>query len=335
MARRVLPGLIAIVALLAAAIPAPAPASSASSGDEVRVHTDLPYASRVGRGHLLDLYVPGRRSTTRRPLLIVMGGSGWFGDNGKAYASALAPFFTAAGFVVAGVSTRSSAQAKFPAQVYDVKAAIRWLRANARRYGIDPRRIAVLGDSSGGWTAAMAGLTSHALEGRVGVSGYPSDVQAVVDLYGPTDFAQMDEHMLPGACESFNTSFGLTDCHADPRSPESSLLGCPILTCPDKVRAANPSTYVTRSAPPFLIAHGALDGLVPLHQSTLLFEALDAAGAPATFYTVPGAGHDKSIVSPTHPEATVLRTAAAGGGPAMGRPTLETIERFLHQALRL
>ena len=331
MARRVLPGLIAVLALFAAATPAPA----SSSGEEIQVHTTIAYAPRVGRGHLLDLYVPGRRATSRRPLLIVMGGSGWFGDDGKAYASSLAPFFTAAGFVVAGVSTRSSAQAHFPAQVHDVKAAIRWLRAHADSYGIDPRRIAVLGDSSGGWTAAMAGLAGHALEGRVGVTGPPSDVQAVVDLYGPTDFAQMDEHMLPGACASFNASFGLTDCHADPRSPESALLGCPILTCPSAVRAANPITYVTKDAPPFLIAHGTLDGLVPLHQSTLLFEALDAAGAAATYYQVPGAGHDKTIVSPTHAEAPVLRTAAAGPGPATGRPTLETIELFLHQALQL
>ena len=89
---RVLLGLIAIVAVLAAATPAPA-----SSGGQTRIHPDIAYAAAVGRGHLLDLYIPGRRTKVRRPVLIVMGGSGWFGDNGKAYASSLAPFFTAAG----------------------------------------------------------------------------------------------------------------------------------------------------------------------------------------------------------------------------------------------
>jgi acetyl esterase/lipase len=275
---RILPGLIAILALLVAATPAPA-----SSGGEMQIHAGIAYAPAVGRGHLLDLYVPGRRTKVRRPVLIVMGGSGWFGDDGKAYAASLAPFFTAAGYVVAGVSTRSSRQARFPAQLYAVKSAIRWLRKNARSLGNDPRRVAVLGDSSGGWTATMAGVTGHvrSLEGHVGVTGYPSDVQAVVDFYGPTDFAQMNAHMLPGACDSFNRSFSLTACHDDPRSPESSLLGCPIQTCLSKVRSANPIAYVTSAAPPFLIAHGEQDALVPVQQIELLFETLTSAHVPS------------------------------------------------------
>lgn len=328
--------LLAILALMVINVVVTGSAS-ASAGNGIEIHTDIPYAAEQpagSRGHLLDLYVPPGHG--RRPLLIVMGGSGWFGDDGKAYAAEVAPYFTAHGYVVAGVSTRSSAQALFPAQVYDVKAAIRWLRAHARQYRIDPRRIAAMGDSSGGWTATMAGVTGHVrtLEGTVGVTGLPSDVQAVVDLYGPTDFLQMDEHMLPGACASFNETFGLTDCHSDPRSPESSLLGCPIRTCPDRVAEADPITYVSRDDPPFLIAHGRADALVPHHQSALLFAALDRHRVPATFYSVPGVGHDRGIVSPTAPEATIRRTAACHEpGPATGRPTLPTIGRFLRAAL--
>ncbi|MFD0525488.1 alpha/beta hydrolase [Paractinoplanes durhamensis] len=300
--------------------------ADANAGPGFEVHANIAYAAPVGagtRGHLLDLYLPRQPGPKRRPLLIVMGGSGWYSDNGKAYAADLAPFFTKAGYVVAGVSTRSSRQAKFPAQLHDVKAAIRWLRANAGTYDIDPRQVAVMGDSSGGWTAAMAGLT--------GDPGRSTDVQAVVDLYAPTDFLTMDAHMLPGACDHFNHAFGLTECHADPRSPESSLLGHPIRTRPDLVRKASPMTYVTKHSPPFLIAHGERDGLVPTHQSDLLFAALAAAGVPATYYLVPGAGHDKRIVSPANEQAIVRRTA--GTSPPGTRPTLATIEAFLHSSL--
>ncbi|WP_203817998.1 alpha/beta hydrolase [Paractinoplanes ferrugineus] len=329
--RRVLGLVLTVVAVMFAG----EPAADAGTGPGFDARTDLAYAPAQpagSRGHLLDLYLP-RSGGRSRPLLVAMGGSGWHGDDGKAYAAQLAPFFTGAGYVVAGVSTRSSSQAVFPAQLHDVKAAIRWLRAHATTYGIDPGRIAVLGDSSGGWTAAMAGVTGHvaALEGDVGVTGPPSDVQAVVDLYGPTDFLRMDAHMRPGACDTFNRSFGLTDCHSDPRSPESALLGRPIRTVPDRVEQANPITYVTGRAPAFLIAHGELDGLVPTRQSEMLFDALAAAGVPATYYLVPGAGHDKRIVSPANRPAIVRRTA--GAGPAGTRPTLTTIEEFLRRTL--
>jgi acetyl esterase/lipase len=324
------------VLTVAAVMFAGEPTADAGTGPGYDVHANIAYAPAepaTSRGHLLDLYVPRQPAPARRPVLIAMGGSGWFGDNGKAYAAQLAPFFTKAGYVVAGVSTRSSSQAKFPAQLYDVKAAIRWLRAHSDAYGIDPRRIAAMGDSSGGWTAAMAGLTGHnaGLEGTVGVTGPPSDLQAVVDLYAPIDFLQMDAHMLPGACAGFNRSFGLTDCHADPRSPESALLGAPIATIPGQVKKANPMAYVAKHSPPFLIAQGERDGLVPVHQSDLLFSALRKAGVPATYYLVPTAGHDKRIVSPANAPAIVRRTPTAG--PAGARPTLTTIEAFLRRSL--
>jgi acetyl esterase/lipase len=265
------------------------------------------------------------------------GRSGWLGDDGKSYAEEIAPHFNAAGYVVAGVSTRSSLQAQFPAQVHDVKAAIRWLRVHAHEYRIDPSRFAVMGDSSGGWTATMAGVTGDVarLEGNVGVTGVSSRVQAVVDLYGPTDFLQMDAHMLPGACDSFNQTFGLTDCHNDPKSPESLLVGCPIQSCPSAVRAANPITYVSRNDPPFLIAHGQADALVPHHQSELLFRALKAKCVSATFYSVPDVGHSREIVSPANPPASVTSTHNCHGRPGLSnKPTLTTIESFLNHALR-
>jgi acetyl esterase/lipase len=300
-----------------------------------RVLTGLDYAPADppgGRGHTLDLYLPDGDGPW--PLLIACGGSAFLDDGGSYYAAELAPWFTEAGFAVAGVCTRSSGQARFPAQVHDVKAAIRWLRTHAGEHGLDPDRFAIMGDSSGGWTATMAGLTAGRpeLEGTVGETGGSSRVQAVVDLYGPTDFLQMDAQMLPGACASFNELMGLTACHDDPGSPESRLMGFPIQTRPDDVRAANPCTYAAATAPPFLIAHGQLDALVPHGQSAVLFEALAAAGAEATFFSVPEIGHDKGIVSPALPEA-VVRSTSSRGTERETRPTLETIERFLRSVL--
>jgi acetyl esterase/lipase len=333
-----LPRIRIVLATVLTAI-ALAPAVPAPAATGVPVYTDIPYAAAEpegSRGHLLDLYVPDGQG--RRPLLIVMGGSAWLGDNGKDYAAQLAPHFTAAGYVVAGVSTRSSAQAQFPAQVHDVKAAIRWLRVHARDYGIDPSRFAVLGDSSGGWTATMAGVTGdvRSLEGDVGVTGVSSRVQAVVDLYGPTDFSQMDANMLPGACEFFNDLMDLSDCHNDVGSPESRLVGCAIQTCPERVQAANPVRYVTPNDPPFLIAHGQQDMLVPHHQSELLYAALKRACVPATFFSVPDAGHAKDIVSPDNAESVVRSTVHCRDvAPRATRPTLDTIEAFLDNALHV
>lgn len=324
-----------VTAALAAAAIAPAtPASAAGT----TVYNDIPYAAaepETSRGHLLDLYVPDGRG--QRPLLIATGGSAWLGDDGKEFAEELAGHFTAAGYVVAGVSVRSSAQARFPAQVHDIKAAIRWLRANAREYRIDPARVAVIGDSSGGWTATMAGVTGDVrwLEGDVGVRRGSSRVQAVVDLYGPTDFTRMDAAMLPGACDFFNDLMGLTDCHDDIGSPESLLVGCAIQTCVPRVQAANPIRYVSRHDPPFLIVHGQQDMLVPHNQSELLYPALQRACVPATFFSVPGVGHSRDVLSPDNAESVVRATAHCRGvTPRATRPTLDTIENFLDRALR-
>jgi len=298
-----------------------------------RVLTGLDYAPADppdSRGHRLDLYLPDGDGPW--PVLIACGGSAFLDDGGSYYAAELAPWFTGAGFAVAGVCTRSSGQARFPAQVHDVKAAIRWLRAHAGEHGLDPDRFAIMGDSSGGWTAAMAGLAGDHLEGSVGETSGSSRVQAVVDLYGPTDFLQMDAQMLPGACATFNELMGLTDCHDDPGSPESRLMGFPIQSRPHEVGAANPCTHVHTDAPPFFIAHGQLDALVPHGQSELLFGALAAVGAEATFFSVPGIGHDKGIVSPGVPEA-VVRSTSSRGTEREARPTLEAIERFLRSTL--
>ncbi|TYB71449.1 alpha/beta hydrolase [Nonomuraea sp. PA05] len=336
--RRTLGLVVAAAALLASAVAQP-PAAAAST-DGVAVHKDIAYAPAQpegSRGHLLDLYVPTQAHRALRPVLIVTGGSAWRRDDGKEWAAQIAPRFTAAGYVVAGVSVRSSEQAVFPAQVHDAKAAVRWLRANAATYRLDPNRFAMMGDSSGAWASAMVAVTGDvpALEGAVGVTGVSSAVQAAVDVYSPTDFLTMNAQMLPGACQTFNAQMGVTDCHDDPGSPESQLIGCAIQTCPARARAANPITYVSRGDPPILIVHGQADTLVPHGQSWLLYRALERACVTATFYSVPGVGHSTAILRPDVTKPAAHATSRCRPQPVKRlerRPTLDTIGAFIERA---
>lgn len=292
----------------------------------------IPYAE----GRLLDLHLPEQADGTA-PLVIWSSGSGWMRDDGKEGAAAIAPVFTAAGFAVAGVSVRSSAQALFPAQVQDVKAAIRWLRAHAAEHGIDPDRFAAMGDSSGGWLALMAGFTAEVaeLEAPDADTGVSARVQAVVDFFGPTDFLQMDEHMLEG--RAFQEFLGIDGNHAHPGSPESRLVGGPIDERREECERANPIRYASRDAPPLLILHGQADPFVPHHQSELLFSALAEHGAEATFYSIPNVGHERTYLEdPALAEGYVVRETRAGGQREVTDappPSWETVRRFIRNAL--
>jgi acetyl esterase/lipase len=157
---------------------------------------DLDYAPpepATSVGHKLDLYLP-LPGKTPFPIVIWTAGSAWMGDTGKRQAEIVAAQLLPRGIAVAGVSVRSSSQAVFPAQVHDIKAALRWVRANATKYSLDPNRVGIMGSSSGGWSAAMAASTgnlSH-LEGTVGVTGHSSAVQAAVAFYPqPTSYQWM------------------------------------------------------------------------------------------------------------------------------------------------
>jgi acetyl esterase/lipase len=201
--------------------------------------------------------------------------------------------YLGAGYAIASINYRLSQHALFPAQIEDCKAAVRWLRAHAAQYGLDAARFGAWGPSAGGHLVAMLGTTGNVAELDVGEHLEASSrVQAVVDYFGPTDFLQMDAHRMPKG-----------KVHDAADSPESELVGGPIQENADRVAAANPITYVSPDAPPFLIVHGELDPLVPHHQSELLVAALKRAGVPVTFYTVVGAGHG-GFTDPAVPEMT-------------------------------
>lgn len=242
-------------------------------------YRDLEYGKVGDKSLALDIYIPDD-AKGRLPLVVWIHGGAWrAGSKDRTPARRLVE----RGYVVVSISYRLSQEEIFPAQIHNGKAAIRWLRANAGKYHIDPKRIGVWGSSAGGHLVALLGTSGgvKALEGTGGHADQSSRVQAVCDFFGPTDFLQMDAHAPAGA--------RLVHDAAD--SPESQLVGGPIREYKDKVARANPITYVTEDDPPFLICHGDRDPLVPHHQSELLHAALKKAGVEVTFHTVEGAGH--------------------------------------------
>ena len=188
------------------------------------------------------------------------------------------------GYAVVSIDYRLAPQYTFPAQIDDVKAAVRWIRANAAQYHFDPNRVGVFGGSAGGHLAALLGTSGGVSELEdlsMGNPQYSSRVQVVVDFYGPTDLLKMQDQN-PG-CYPVDAN--------DPLLPPSLLLGCAVQSCPDKAATANPMTYISSDDPPFLILQGTADCLVPWQQSQMLHEALRAKGLNSTLYLLQGAEH--------------------------------------------
>jgi acetyl esterase/lipase len=244
------------------------------------VDRNLAFATVNGRNLELDLFRPEKQEGALPVVVWIFGGA--FRVDNKVAQTHAATWLIHHGYAVAVISYRLSGEALFPAQIHDCKAAVRWLRANSAKYNLDPEQIGVWGPSSGGYLSAMLGVTGDvkSLEGDLGNLDESSRVQAVVDFYGPSDFLKMDEARLPDGQWHYPTD-----------SPESQLLGAPIQEVPEKVREANPITYVNGSAPPFFILHGTDDLLVSVNQSELLFAALKDAGVESSFFKLVGAGH--------------------------------------------
>jgi acetyl esterase/lipase len=306
---------------------------------------DLDYAPpepATSLGHKLDLYLPPVGSKPF-PVVVWTTGSAWLGDTGKRQAEIIAAQLHPRGFAVAGVSVRSSSQATFPAQIHDTKAAIRWLRANSTKFGLDPNRVGIMGSSSGGWAAAMAAATANLshLEGTVGVTGHSSAVQAAVAFYPPTDFLSMDAWAIrrcaPGARE-----LGMKEgyCHDDVSSPESRLVGCAIQSCRDKVRAADPAGYVSATTAPIMIFHGNSDAAVPHNQGERLYMAFNKICRDAVFVSLPKAGHGPVTAFLTDDavrEGATIRSTSTDGctvtNPILYKPTWQTVINFLEKYL--
>jgi acetyl esterase/lipase len=234
---------------------------------------DVPYAA-LSPSQKLDIYLPDKGDGPFPVIVSIHGGAFRECDKGDEQINPMLEGLKR-GYAVVSINYRMSGEAKFPALVQDVKAAVRWIRANAGRYHFDPRRIAAWGGSAGAYLATMLGTSAGAPELEdltLGNPDQPCNVQAVVSWFGPTDFGMMDEWLAESGLES---PPGMEHNAAD--SPESLLLGAQITTVPDLVKAANPETYITRAAPPFFLQHGTVDAVVPVQSSVRLAEKLAKA----------------------------------------------------------
>jgi len=228
-----------------------------------RKFLDIPYATQ-SPAQKLDIYLPEDGDDPFPVILSIHGGAFMGCDKADAH---IMPMLVGLqrGYAVAAINYRLSGEAQFPALVQDVKAAVRWARANAAHYALDPERIASWGGSAGGYLSTMLGTSVGIAELddlSLGNPDQPSNIQAVVAWFGPTDFLKMDDQLAENgllAPPGFR--------HSEANSPESLLLGQKITEIPEKVAAANPETYIQPGAPPFLLQHGTRDPVVPVQQS--------------------------------------------------------------------
>ncbi|HKH47652.1 MAG TPA: alpha/beta hydrolase fold domain-containing protein [Thermoanaerobaculia bacterium] len=258
----------------------------------------------------LDLLVPSGASAPV-PVVVWIHGGGWFQGSRTPIPSGVSALCSR-GFAVASIDYRLTADAVWPAQIQDCKGAVRWLRAHAGQYGLDPDRFAAWGESAGGQLANMLGVSgglgtvsvgsvSVDLEGTMGGNaGQSSRVQAVVDWFGHSDLLRL-------------RFYPATTLHDPPGSPESKLIGGPIQKNPERAATASPVSFVSPDDPPFLILHGTIDDLVAFNQSEILADALRSRGVPVSFVPVPNVGH---------------------GGPSFSSTTnLQTVYQFLDDRL--
>ena len=264
---------------------------------EPRSFRDLVYATPGGAPLALDVYLPAR--TVQPPLVVYVHGGAWNAGNKTQYPE----FLVDQGFAVASLDFRSTDVAPFPANVHDIKAAIRYLRTRAPELGYRADRIAITGASSGGHLAALVGVTSGvaALEGEEGTHrGESSAVQAIVSWFGASNLTTILQQSTP---------FGL-----NVRVPAlKRLLGDLPENVPDRARLASPVFHVDAKDPPLMLLHGDQDQQMPINQLHELDGAYARAGLKAETLVLHGVGHD--------------------GGPFFGGEPAQRVVEFLRRTI--
>jgi acetyl esterase/lipase len=240
--------------------------------------TDIPYGHAGGHPLLLDILRPAESSGDPLPVVIYIHGGGWHGGERTSTPNQL---LAGAGFFTASISYRFSGEAPFPAQLHDVKAAIRWLRGNAEALGIDPDHIGLWGHSAGGHLSTLAALTANnpAFEGDSGSPGIGSGVQAVVPISAPTEFL-IDWYAVDRRPVHEDGEFAILQL----------LVSVPVAR-QEVAKAASPLWHVQEGAPPHLLIHGDEDDVVPVGQARAHVAALRLAGNDAELIEIPGMDH--------------------------------------------
>lgn len=270
---------------------------------------DIAYAT-TSLAQRMDIYIPENGNGPFPVIISIHGGAFMMGDKADGQLNPMLEGLKR-GYAVVSINYRMSGEAIFPALVHDVKAAIRYVRANAAKYKLNPDKIAAWGGSAGGYLSAIAGTSGDikSLEDlSLGNAAYSSKVQAVVDWFGPIDFLQMDLQLKA-------SGKGKPD-HSEANSPESKILGKQITLIPELVAVANPTTYISSDDPVFFMQHGSEDRLVPTEQSVNFAAALEKVlGKDKVYFEIlKGANH---------------------GGPAFETPeNLQKIFQFLDRHLK-
>lgn len=263
----------------------------------VRMERDLVYVPDGDNAQRLDLYLPVATPEHPLPLIVHIHGGGWSG--GSKFPCPLL-HLVGRGYALASVEYRFSQKAKFPAQIQDCQAALRWLRANSAKYHLNPEKVGVVGGSAGGHLSALVGMAGgkQAFPEIGGHEDVSDQVTCVCNIYGPANFAtvmqQADEDVNVRNVFPFNK----------PGDPYSALIGASLNSDRDKTNAVSPVHYASRDNPPMLILHGTHDALVPYAQSVELANTLKAQGVEVWLQTLPGSGH---------------------GGAAFGKPGITTL----------
>lgn len=260
------------------------------SQDFSKKWTDINYAGDDKAFHTLDIYLP-KIAKTNYPVVVLIYGSAWMSNSGKGSdMNTLGSALLNAGYAVVTPNHRSSSDTLYPGQIHDIKATIRYIRANCQQYQLDTTFIGITGSSSGGHLAALAGTTNNVheytidsitmdIEGNLGnCNEYSSNVDAVCDWFGPTDMLIID------SCRG--SSFG-----APGQTPEELLIGENKSENKSKFMLVNPITFIDSTDSPFLIFHGDADVVVPYCESEVLFESLKQHGVQSEYIIVPGGQH--------------------------------------------
>ena len=244
---------------------------------EVQLQPNLEYVTGGGSAQNLDLYLPPTKSGLL-PVVVYVHGGGWSSCTKDDWHPSFHDLLIH-GIAVANINYRLSGQAPFPAQIEDCKAAVRWVRAHAKEYHLDPDHIGIWGHSAGGHLAALTGVTNQVkkLEGNGGNADVSSSVQAACDWSGPVDLVKIVQDGR--AANAVLWDFVV------------KLMGGEAGATKEALAEATPGTYVSAGSVPFLIMHGELDKIVPLDQCKALDAALKKAGAETTLIIVPNEGH--------------------------------------------